>query len=88
MWGGVAASRLSPGTVLSVFWVQVLLGALFLLGAILICAYCRWQPCKPVVTGKFTHVLQACITERPGVRVGALEAPRNLMQKGKLREEV
>ncbi|XP_076789788.1 tumor necrosis factor receptor superfamily member 25 isoform X2 [Arvicanthis niloticus] len=32
------------------FWVQVLLGALFLLGAILICAYCRWQPCKPVVT--------------------------------------
>ncbi|XP_021056589.1 tumor necrosis factor receptor superfamily member 25 isoform X2 [Mus pahari] len=32
------------------FWVQVLLGAAFLLGAILICAYCRWQPCKPVVT--------------------------------------
>ncbi|XP_052034245.1 tumor necrosis factor receptor superfamily member 25 isoform X3 [Apodemus sylvaticus] len=32
------------------FWVQVLLGALFLLGAILICAYWRWQPCKPVVT--------------------------------------
>ncbi|XP_028613706.1 tumor necrosis factor receptor superfamily member 25 isoform X2 [Grammomys surdaster] len=31
-------------------WVQVLLGALILLGAILICAYCRWQPCKPVVT--------------------------------------
>ncbi|GAB1289291.1 Tumor necrosis factor receptor superfamily, member 25 [Apodemus speciosus] len=32
------------------FWVQVLLGALFLLGAILVFAYCRWQPCKPVVT--------------------------------------
>lgn len=32
------------------FWVQVLLGASFLLGTVLICAYCRWQPCKPVVT--------------------------------------
>ncbi|XP_021016842.1 tumor necrosis factor receptor superfamily member 25 isoform X1 [Mus caroli] len=32
------------------FWVQVLLGAAFLFGAILICAYCRWQLCKPVVT--------------------------------------
>ncbi|XP_060234975.1 tumor necrosis factor receptor superfamily member 25 isoform X3 [Meriones unguiculatus] len=31
-----------------IFWVQVLLGAFFL-GATLICAYCRWQPCKPVV---------------------------------------
>lgn len=32
------------------FWVQVLLGVAFLFGAILICAYCRWQPCKAVVT--------------------------------------
>ncbi|XP_076421855.1 tumor necrosis factor receptor superfamily member 25 isoform X2 [Peromyscus maniculatus bairdii] len=32
-----------------VFWVQVLLGATFLLGATLICAYCRCQPCRPVV---------------------------------------
>ncbi|XP_037059124.1 tumor necrosis factor receptor superfamily member 25 isoform X5 [Peromyscus leucopus] len=32
-----------------VFWVQVLLGASFLLGATLICAYCRCQPCRPVV---------------------------------------
>ncbi|CAO2590132.1 Tumor necrosis factor receptor superfamily member 25, partial [Lemmus lemmus] len=30
-------------------WVQVLLGTSFLLGATLICSYCRRQPCKPVV---------------------------------------
>lgn len=77
MWGRVAASLLSPATVLSVFWVQVLLGASFLLGTVLICAYCRWQPCKPVVTGKsmhvvYIHVLYARITKRPRVRMGAL----------------
>lgn len=74
MWDGVAASWLSPGTVLSVFWVQVLLGAMFLFGAILICAYCRWQPCKPVVTGKSIHVLHACTT-KPGVRMGGALEP-------------
>lgn len=77
MWGGVAASLLSPATVLSVFWVQVLLGASFLLGTVLIFAYCRWQPCKPVVTGKsmhvvYIHVLYARIKKKPGVRMGAL----------------
>ncbi|EDL81220.1 similar to tumor necrosis factor receptor superfamily, member 25, isoform CRA_b [Rattus norvegicus] len=41
-------SSYEPTTYL--FWVQVLLGASFLLGTVLICAYCRWQPCKPVVT--------------------------------------
>uniref|UniRef100_A0A8C2QBR1 Tumor necrosis factor receptor superfamily, member 25 n=1 Tax=Cricetulus griseus TaxID=10029 RepID=A0A8C2QBR1_CRIGR len=35
--------------VLSVLWVQLLLGASFLLGPTLICLYCRCQPCKPVV---------------------------------------
>lgn len=70
-WGasvgqGVAASRHSPVTVLSVFWVQVLLGASFLLGATLICAYCRCQPCRPVVPGKSIHALHACITRGLG----------------------
>ncbi|MEJ1272510.1 tumor necrosis factor receptor superfamily member 25 [Cricetulus griseus] len=37
--------------VLSVLWVQLLLGASFLLGPTLICLYCRCQPCKPVVPG-------------------------------------
>ncbi|CAH7447321.1 Tnfrsf25 [Phodopus roborovskii] len=32
-----------------VFWVQLLLGASFLLGATLICSYCRCQSFKPVV---------------------------------------
>lgn len=54
--------------VLSVLWVQLLLGASFLLGPTLICLYCRCQPCKPVVPGKSMHVLHACITRGLGQR--------------------
>ncbi|XP_027241685.1 tumor necrosis factor receptor superfamily member 25 isoform X2 [Cricetulus griseus] len=41
-----AAPEAGSGVVL---WVQLLLGASFLLGPTLICLYCRCQPCKPVV---------------------------------------
>ncbi|XP_075802593.1 tumor necrosis factor receptor superfamily member 25 isoform X2 [Microtus pennsylvanicus] len=39
-----------------VVWVQVLLGTSFLLGATLICSYCRRQPCKPVVPADTTEM--------------------------------
>lgn len=63
------------------FWVQVLLGVSFLLGAALICTYCRWQPCKSVVPGKFIHVLHTALQEVWGKDRYSI-AP---MQKGKLR---
>lgn len=60
----VAASWHSPVTVFSVVWV--LLGTSFLLGATLICSYCRCQPCKPVVPGKSIHVLHTYVTRDMG----------------------
>lgn len=39
-----------------IVWVQVLLGTSFLLGATLICSYCRRQPCKPVVPEDTTEM--------------------------------
>lgn len=63
---GVAAGWHSPVTVFTVVWVQVLLGTSFLLGATLICSYCRLQPCKPVVPGKSIHVLHTCVIRDMG----------------------
>ncbi|KAL1776144.1 tumor necrosis factor receptor superfamily member 25 isoform X1 [Sigmodon hispidus] len=42
-------SSSTPDGFLHIFWIQVLLGASFLLGVSLICAYCRFQPHKPMV---------------------------------------
>ncbi|KAH0505072.1 Tumor necrosis factor receptor superfamily member 25, partial [Microtus ochrogaster] len=53
---GMAAGWHSPVTVFTVVWVQVLLGTSFLLGATLICSYCRRQPCKPVVPADTTEM--------------------------------
>nr|XP_048271927.1 tumor necrosis factor receptor superfamily member 25 isoform X3 [Myodes glareolus] len=61
-----------------VVWVQVLLGTSFLLGATLICSYCRRQPCKPVVPAEDTTEMET-LTSPQTTHLSASDSAHTLL---------